>query len=91
MGHLDRMIFVAVGFVSNTVLAVIYVRAAAPLLEMAGSGGQFAGPFSSVADLAMIVPAVVIGVIYLALAAFLVAGPVQEEKAASRQARRPPR
>jgi hypothetical protein len=91
MGHLDRIIFVAVGFASNTMLAVIYVRAAAPLLEMGGTGGQFAGPFSGVADLAMLVPGIVIGVIYVALAAFLIAGPVQEERAASTEARRPPR
>lgn len=91
MGHLDRMIFVAIGFVSNTIFAVIYVRAAAPLLEMGASGGEFAGPFSSVADLALVVPAVVIGVLYVALAAFLIAGPIQEERAATTEARRPPR
>lgn len=90
MGQLDRLAVVAGGFIANTVFALFYVRGIAPTLQKSISG-DFQGPFTGVAELAMWVPAVCIGILYLALAAYLIAGPVQEEKAASVQPRRPRR
>jgi hypothetical protein len=86
MSQLDRIGVAAGGFITNTVFALFYVRAVAPTLQMAISG-KYQGPFTGVAELAMWVPAVVIGVIYLVLAAWVIAGPVQEERAATVKAR----
>jgi len=82
MGQIDRLVVAAGGFIANTVFALFYIRAVAPTLQMA-IDGDFQGPFTGVAELAMWVPAVIVGVIYLGLAAYLIAGPVQEEKAAT--------
>jgi multisubunit Na+/H+ antiporter MnhC subunit len=80
MGQIRRLVVAAGGFIANTILALIYVRAAAPLLQMSTTG-EFQGPFSPVSELALVIPAVVIGLLYLALAAWVIAGPVQEETA----------
>jgi len=82
MGQIRRLVVAASGFIATTILALIYVRAAAPLLQKSTTGA-FQGPFSPVAELALVIPAVVIGLLYLSLAAWVVAGPVQEETARS--------
>jgi len=84
MGQLDRIIFVAGGTVANTVLLLLWIRVVFPLLSQADAAGS---TFSGVVDLLGVIPGVAIGLIYLGLAAFAVAGPVQEETAASRRSR----
>jgi hypothetical protein len=85
MGLVRRGAVAAVAYISNTILAVLYVRAGRPLIDLAT--GQFSGPFTPAVDLRAVLVPVVIGFIYVIFAIFVLVGPIQEEKAATQQRR----
>jgi hypothetical protein len=85
MGLVQRGIVAAVAYVSNTILAIIFVRAGQPLIQIAT--GPFSGPFTSVVTLLDAIVPVVIGFIYVIFAVYVLVGPIQEEQAADRSRR----
>jgi len=69
---------------SLLILSLIYIRAVLPLIELAPTDG----PFSAPVQLIPTIMPVVIGGLLLATSAWIVFGPVQEEKSTAVERRR---
>ncbi len=79
-----RRLLVGTGLiVSMLIVALVYIRAGLPLMARAAGG-----PFSAPVELLRVVIPVIIGGIILATSAWIVFGPVQQEKSRTVERRR---
>ena len=90
MALMTRIVYSAVSYIALMALAVVYVRAARPLLQRLVAQN---GPYSSTGETLQILLPVLIAALALGVTIFLIFGSVKEEKArntVSGQRRRPP-
>jgi hypothetical protein len=81
MSFVNRLAYVIAGTIANAVHGMIYLRVGIDLISMGAEGGEYAGPFSSMAGVMGNLWLVTIIIIQIGLLAYLIYGGIREEKA----------
>jgi mannose/fructose/N-acetylgalactosamine-specific phosphotransferase system component IID len=83
MSQAGRIVVAAFGIMGCAIVGVLYAQAGQPLITMLQN--DYSGPFSSLAGQLNTVVPLLLGAIILGLVAWVIVGPVQEERARRRR------
>jgi len=83
-----RIRFAAAAIVTSAVVYVAYARIALPQLDKMEPGGEYAGPMTqAVKPLETLIPALIGGLLLMAVVYSLIIAPIQRERSVNRRRR----